>query len=319
MKILEFIRRFKDEFACRDHFKEERLKQGITCKVCRVKTKHYWLAGVEKFQCSICRSRTNLKSGTMLQNTHMPFHTWYTVIHLMTTSKKPFSTLEMQRQIGCNRYETVWNMMMKIRNSMGKRDGKYMLEGEIEMDEGFFEAVTLSDSVQTEMINNNDYTVEKTLKRGRGSQRQAKVLVQVESRSTMQEKPHDKNRVMGFAKMTVINDASSNSINYEVVKGVEKGTIINTDKWAGYKSLGELGMIHNAQEVKGKDAMKKLPWVHTVIANAKRQLLGVHHSIRLKYVQAYLNEFVYKLNRRNFTFRDNFDGLITAAAATTWY
>lgn len=313
MNILAFLDRFKDEETCRNHFRDERLRQGITCKECGQKTKHYWLESVNKFQCTICRSRTNLKAGTMLHKSKMPIRTWFMIVHFMTTIKKPFSALEMQRQLGTKRYEPIWLMMLKVRHSMGKRDEKYTLKGEIEMDEGFFEAVTLNDDTQTEMINNGE------LKRGRGSQKQGKVLVMVESRSTNQEKSHDKNRVMGFAKMVIIDNTSSKSINYEVEKGVSKGTVINTDKWQGYSSLNKIGMDHKPEVVKGKDAMKKLPWVHTVIANAKRQFLGVHHSIGMKYLQGYLNEFVYKLNRRNFTYRDNFDGLITAAVATTWF
>lgn len=314
MNILEFVNRFKDEQSCKDHFRDERLKQGITCKFCEVKTKHYWLKSVEKFQCSKCRSRTNLRAGTMLEKTKMPIQLWFMIVHFMTTTKKPFSALEMQRQMGRNRYEPVWYMMHKIRRSMGKRDGKYMLKGEIEMDEGFFEAVTLCDKEQTAMINNTE------LKRGRGSQKQGKVLVMVESISTKQEKPNNKNRIMGFAKMVTIDDASSKTINYEVNKHIEKSTKINTDNWKGYSSLvKKVGMIHKPKTTKPKDAMKHLPWVHTIIANAKRQFLGTHHSIGMGYLQNYLNEFIYKLNRRNFTIRDNFDGLITAGASTTWH
>lgn len=64
--------------------------------------------------------------------------------------------------------------------------------------------------------------------------------------------------------------------------------------------------------------MEKLPWVHTMISNSKKMLLGVHHSVGEKYLQNYLNEFCYKLNRRNFEYRDNFDGLLLVCGGTTW-
>lgn len=313
MNILEFTTKFKDEESCIEHLKNERLKQGITCKYCEHKTKHYWLKRVKKFQCSKCRSRTNLKSGTIMQDSNLPVQTWFMIIHFMTTIKKPFSALEMQKQLGRKRYEPIWYLMLKVRAAMGKRDNQYILKGEIEMDEGFFETVTLCDKEQTEIINGGE------IKRGRGSQKQEKVLVMVESRSTNQEKPHNKNRVMGYVKMQSIDDASSKTINYVVGKNVKKGTIINTDNWKGYSSLEtKVGMIHKPKTTKPKDAMKHLPWNHTIIANCKRQLLGVHHSVNKKYIQGYLNEFCYKINRRNFTFRDNFDGLITAAVSMTW-
>ena len=43
-----------------------------------------------------------------------------------------------------------------------------------------------------------------------------------------------------------------------------------------------------------------LKWVHITISNAKRNFVGTYHKIKKKYLQLYLNEFVYKLNRRYF-------------------
>ena len=57
---------------------------------------------------------------------------------------------------------------------------------------------------------------------------------------------------------------------------------------------------HIARQVKPKEAGKVLPWVHTMISNAKRTLLGAHHMVLKKYVQNYLDEFCYKVNRRYF-------------------
>jgi len=322
MNILEFTDKFKDEAACKEHFKNERLKQGIVCKCCQKVTKHYWLKGVEKFQCAnkidgkYCNSRTNLKAGTLFEHTKLNFRTAYMIVHLMTSIKKSFSALEMQRQVGKNNYESIWYFMHKVRRAMGKRDSLYSLGGEgrtIELDEGHFTVVTLNDKEQTDIINDVE------LKRGRGSQKQAKVLVMVESEATNQNKKYDKNRVMGFVKMITIDDASSKTINYEVRKSVVKRTTIISDNWRGYASLeSKADVIHKPETTKPKQASKKLPWVHCQISNAKKIFLGTHHSVGIGFIQNYCNEFTYKLNRRNFK-RDRFDGLIKAAASTTWY
>ncbi len=63
--------------------------------------------------------------------------------------------------------------------------------------------------------------------------------------------------------------------------------------------------------VKPTDAGKVLPWVHTMISNAKRTLLGAHHMVSKKYVQNYLDEFCYKVNRRYFG-EELFDRLLIA-------
>jgi hypothetical protein len=61
-----------------------------------------------------------------------------------------------------------------------------------------------------------------------------------------------------------------------------------------------------------------LKWVHIIIANAKRALLGIYHKIKGKYLQLYLDEFCYKLNRRYFK-TNVFDRLTCAVAKSYWY
>ncbi len=77
----------------------------------------------------------------------------------MNFSKKGISATELQRQLGHSRYETVWVMMHKIREAMGKRDDLYGFSGMVEFDEAYFETETREKDKQN-------------LKRGRGSQRQ---------------------------------------------------------------------------------------------------------------------------------------------------
>ncbi len=304
MNLLEFTQKFPDEQSCINHLKEQRLKQGITCKKCETITKHYWLNSVNKFQCSVCRSRTNIKSGTIMEKSQLPIRIWFITIHLMTSTKKSFSALELQRQLGLKFYEPVWYMMLKIRTIMGKRDSLYKLDGNIEVDEGFFESVKPKSK--------------KPLKRGRGSQKQTPVLVMTESEPINHNLKHKKKRVLGYVKMIVMDDLSSEGINYELKKSVDKSSTLTTDGWRGYNNVTDVVNKHKKMRVKPKDSMKKLPWVHTIISNVKRGLLGVHHSINHKYLQLYLNEFCYKLNRRNFEYRDSFDGLLIAGISHKW-
>jgi len=89
----------------------------------------------------------------------LPYRYWFIVMHLLTTTKKSFSALELQRQLGHKYYEPIWAMLHKLRAVMGKRDSKYQLDQIIELDEGFFRAPE-TDKEKDE----ND-----TPKRGRGS------------------------------------------------------------------------------------------------------------------------------------------------------
>ena len=306
MDIFEFVKRFSTEAACEEYLREKRTEEGIVCSNCH-QSHHYWLASSKQWKCVNCGKRTTLTAGTMMESSNMPLTTWFRVIHLMTMTKKAFSALEMQKQTGSKFYELIWSMMQKIRITMGKRDARYKLQGDIEIDDAFFEIVDLSEKV-------NEY-----LKRGRGSKKQAKVLVMVESKpNPKQTNPHKKDRILGFAKMIVMDDLSGTGINYTVSQSISPSSIVISDGYRGYSGLNEIVEQHNAMVVPQKEAHIKLPWVHTVIANSKRNLLGVHHSIGKEFLQNYLNEFTYKLNRRTFK-SDLFDRMIVAGAHDTWY
>lgn len=313
MNLLNFNERFPDEESCIGYLKLKCEEEGIVCPVCHT-SNHYWLQTGQFWQCKEDRTKINLKAGTLMERTHLPLRMWFIVIHLMTSTKKAFSALEMQRQTGHKFYEPIWYMMQKIRKSMGKRDARYKLQGDIEIDDAFYEIVDLPEK---DLL--GEEIIEEALKRGRGSRRQAKVLVMVESRpNPLQRNPHKKNRIMGFAKMIVMDELNNVGINYEVRNAISPSSIVISDGYRGYSALSEVVAEHNAMVVPKKEAHIKLPWVHAVIANSKREFLGIHHSIGKDFLQNYLYEFTYKLNRRTFE-SDLFDRMIVAGAHDTWY
>jgi len=322
MNLFDFNDRFPDEAACEAYLRLKREEEGIVCSKCH-QSKHYWLESMKMWKCANCGTRENLKAGTMMEQTKVSLKIWFQVIHLMTSTKKAFSALEMQRQVGTKFYEPIWYMMQKIRLTMGKRDARYKLQGDIEIDDAFFETVDLPKEMLlggeiTEMAIEN-FARGGSLTRGRGSERQSKVLVMVESKpNPKQQNPHKKDRILGFAKMIVMDDLSGTGINYTVKESISPSSIVISDGYKGFSGLGEIVEQHNAMVVPQKEAHIKLPWVHAVISNAKRNLLGVHHSIGKGFLQNYLNEFVYKLNRRTFE-SDLFDRMIVAGAHDTWY
>jgi len=305
MKIFEFNEWYKDEQSCRKAFKEKREKEGITCIKCGNKT-HYWKKNREEWECKKCHHRTTLRSGTVMQSSKLPFRYWFVAMHLLTSTKKSFSAKEIQRQLGHKRYQPIWEMLHKIRCVMGLRDAEYNLASEVELDEGFFETVT------------PDRNKEKPIKRGRGSQKQTTVLVSAESLPVEDEKLSGKyknDKKLGFVKMKVIDSLKKDAMTVAVKKQIEEGTIINTDGSNSYNGLKN-AFEHRPQVSDKKNRAKMLPWVHTAISNAKKLLLDVHHRIDDDFLQCYLDEFCYKLNRRYFD--DIFDRLLVAAVSHRW-
>ncbi len=82
------------------------------------------------------------------------------------------------------------------------------------------------------------------------------------------------------------------------------GTRVITDGWQGYRGLEKLGYVHDrrsqrAARARGEDPGKLLPAVHRVASLAKRWLLGTHQgSVDDAHLASYLNEFVFRFNRR---------------------
>jgi len=141
MKLLEFYKHYPDEQSCRDAFKNKREQEGIRCKKCG-NTAHYWKKNREEWECKKCSYRTRLRAGTVMHSSKLPFLYWFIAMHMITSTKKSISAKELQRQLGHKRYEPIWAMLHKLRLVMGYRDSNYTLEGEVELDEGFFETVS---------------------------------------------------------------------------------------------------------------------------------------------------------------------------------
>lgn len=304
MKLHEFLGHYGSESACRAAFKANRKMVGVTCKKCESKD-HYWLATREQFKCKSCGFRTGLRSGTALEASKLPYTYWFTAMFLMTMTKKSISACDMQRILGHKRYEPIWLMMHKLRRVMGNRDDAHLLSGTVELDEGFFETV-------------NVHGADEKLKSGRGSQRQSKVLVMAESEKVDNPKKHKKSRRCGFFKMRVMTNLDSDSIIYEVESAVSCAANVITDGYPSYNSLKDVVAKHTQLKVPAKEAEKMLPWVHTAIANSKRVLLSAYHRIDGHYLQNYLDEFCYRLNRRYFGSM-MFNRLLLAASSAVWY
>ncbi|MDY3857648.1 MAG: IS1595 family transposase [Muribaculaceae bacterium] len=197
-------------------------------------------------------------------------------MHLIISTKKSFSAAELQRQLGIACYQTVWEMLHKIRNVMGQRDSKYKLYGAIELDDAFF-TISVDEDEKTE-----------PLKRGRGSQRKAKVLVIAESQPSEKIDNRKKvQKIVNHIKMIVIDNLTAPTFNAEVVKWINSNAELTTDDSKSYLGFKELVKSHTSQVVEPKNISKVLPWVHIVISNAKS-----------------VDEFLKFPNRRNYVYVD---------------
>jgi hypothetical protein len=298
MDIFSFGVQFKDEHSCRMHFKEQRDKEGVICHRCKG-TDHYWLKNKWSYQCKACKSRISLRSGTIMQSSKLSFLTWYKTILLMSTTKKGFSSKEIQRQLGQKRYEPVWAMVHKLRKAMGERDDRYTLQGMIEADEGYF-AIETTDKGQPQ-------------KAGRGSTTKSTVMVMAESTVLEDVETGKVDKHVGYFKAKVLADHKSLNTDLTLKEAIDADkSVVFTDDSTSYVNIADYVELHISEKSSEQTTKETLKWVHIAISNAKRNFVGTYHKIKAKYLQLYLNEFIYKLNRRYFGTRI-FDRLVIAS------
>lgn len=193
------------------------------------------------------------------------------------------SALGLQRQLGIGSYETCWAMLHKLRLAMVD-PGRDKLSGVVEVDETFIGGLRRDGRPG----------------RSRGGADDTKVLVAVAvERFT---NPRRGIPALGRARMQIIPDASGRSLIEFIADAVEPGSVIYTDGWAGYNAVSRSGYehvpirFHNS----GMEAHDELPGVHRVASLTKRWLLGTHQGgIQKKHLPYYLDEFVFRFNRRS--------------------
>jgi transposase-like protein len=282
MNLLAFLDKFPDEQACIDHLIALRYPDGFVCKHCG--HKHgYYLNARRSFQCAACKKQLCVTANTVFHGSKIPLREWFLLMHLLSTSKKGMSALGLQRQLPHHDYTTILRMLSKLKQVMSKREGRYMLIGEVEVDEAFFGGCLPGG------------------KRGKGSENKKKVLV-------MTSVDSDKDRPQ-YVRFKVVDNLKGDTLKGEIQKTIATESTVVTDGYTGYNGLNEAGYEHVAfSNLSGKDNQVYLPWVHIMISNAKRFILGTHHSVQ--YLQSYLDAFSWRFNRR---FSNLFERLLHAS------
>ena len=270
-----------------------------------------------------------------MEHSKLSLRTWFYTMHLMTSIKQVLSAKEVQYQLGIDRYPPVWLMMMKQRSIMGKRDAIYQLSREVELDEAFF-PIRTPEEAKGEPI-----------KRGAGSQQQAKVLVIVESKpvddilmeymsentakamekaSKLAGKARRQSvaKVVHYIMMFVLDNLSAPVIDKIMQQHIGKDTIVVTDGSPSHINFKDYFKKHVPYVEYDIDKVVKtnLPWVHIVTDRCRDGIAAIHGEVDRQFLQLYLNEFCWKFNRR--FFRDStdpkydlFDRLVKIAACYT--
>lgn len=282
--LLEFQRTFPDEAACAAHLERLRWPDGFVCPRCQAAREPYRMRNRPAvLRCRACQADARLTAGTVMHRTKTPLLVWFWGAYLATTHTPGLSAVQFQRQLGIKRYETAFQVLHRLRAAMVRpRRDKIGSDGwHVEVDE--------------------TYVGGRTRGEGRGNTRKVLVAGAVEVR--LLDKPRrggERHLYAGRLRLARVPDRGASSLTKFVQSSVGEGTNVVTDAWTGYDGLSGLGYEHHPITIKGDQTKtdESLPMIHLVFANLKSWLQGTHHGVSSRHLPAYLNEFVFRFNRR---------------------
>jgi hypothetical protein len=264
----EFDRRFCNEDACFEYLFSMRWPNGFQCSVCD--HDKYWKSRRGLYICRICEHQHSVTAGTIFHGTRKPLLDWFSAIWWFSTQKTSISAVNLQDQLSLGSYHTAWQWLQKLR-ACTVVPGREKLKGTVEADE-----VVIGG--------------EQSGKRGRGAEHKTLVAFAVEREG----------KKLGRLRMEIIGDGSAKSLNSFVLANVAFGSTLKTDGWRGYNNLESLGYRHERTvQSKTDDKDSVVPGVHLTASLLKRWILGTFQGrFDPRFLQRYLDEFVFRFNRR---------------------
>ena len=285
-----FDARFPDDVACARHMAEQRWPGGFRCPACEASG---WELKAKRFtwECSECHRQTSVTAGTVMHRSKVGLRKWFELIHLVTSHSNGISAEQAQAQLGLGSYGTAWLMLQKLRRAMVDPD-RTKLQGIVEVDETTVPYRTALDPVAG----------------GQGRSPVGKLAIVVAVELDEEERPQ---RI----RAAPIADYTAETLGAFVRANVADHAVLRTDGAPSYRALanGPEDYRHVPKVVGTMAAHVLLKWVHRVISNAKRWFTGTFHGVRKPHLQRYLDEYVFRWNRRR-SFSSAFTRLVQLSA-----
>jgi transposase-like protein len=230
-----------------------------------------------RLMCKDCRHQSTVTAGTIFDKTRTPLRVWFAAAWYLMNQKQGVSALGLKRVLGLGSYQTAWMILHRFRCAM-VRAGRERLQGIVEVDEAF---IAITDR-------------ENPLPARRRKNSTDKILIGV-AVEILQPK--------GFGRIRLrrLPNDSKEHVRQFIQDSVEPGALVRTDGSGSYAKLDEIGHPHQRHVMYDSDipAHVSMAGVHRVASLLKRWILGTYHgSIQPAHLDAYLDEFVFRFNRR---------------------
>jgi transposase-like protein len=281
LTVAQFDKHFPDEEACCAYLVGKRWPKGVRCPRCNAENVTELKGNPWHWQCYECAPQTSYRfshiTGTIFENTNKPLKDWFRVVHLMLTSKKGMSALQIYRFMGFGSYKTAWGMCHKVRVALMQDIDQ--LGGIVEVDETFVGGLAKNKHKD---------------KRGKGGGTGGVGSGKIPVVGAVKRK--------GNVIARVIENVQADTLVEFVRKAVShKVSLLCTDQWKGYRKLDKEYPHATIDHSKGQYVIGV---IHTQTIEGfwsifKRGVMGTFHKVSRKYMPLYVAEFQFRYNHRH--------------------
>lgn len=271
---------FHDEDAAREHIEASRWGGEPVCPHCG-STRVRRMEGKTQagmFLCNDCRDKFTVRTGTLMERSHVPLHKWLLATHLMAASKKGMSAKQMERMLGVT-YKTAWFLCHRIREAMKDTDSTPLggLGQTVEADETY-----VGGKVRNRHKN-------KRTGSGHGLHIKQPVVSLLERGGRV--------RSFHIAKVT------GPKLREVLVTNVSRDSWLMTDEHGGYKKVGKEyvghGTVSHSTGEYGRHGVFHTNTVENFFSIFKRGVIGTYHHLSEAHLHRYTVEFDFRYNTRN--------------------
>jgi len=285
--VLEFMREFPDDAACLDYLWRSRYSpdgEHAHCPRCdkerrfkryenKTRSRHVW-------KCTSCTQELSPTAGTIFHKSSTSLHLWFYAMWIMTSTRCGVSAKQLERELGVT-YKTAWRMFNLIRNKlMAQDEAGPTLSGDVELDESFV-----------------------------GGKPRESYRREVAAKGwNMQTAYWDRKAVVfgavergGKIRASVVPNSRGKTLHAKINESVLPESMIYTDDFKAYRQLGKKGYQHRINHsariyVDGDVHTQTIEGFFGLFKNGVR---GAYHSVSQKWLQGYVNEYVWRYNHRD--------------------
>ena len=292
--LTEFYRDFPDDEACLVWLWNTRyaIDGGDTafcerCEQVRVFKRYTAKQQRQDWTCTGCGLHVHPTAGTIFHKSSTSLHLWFYAMYLMTSTRAGISAKQLERELGVT-YKTAYRIFKLIRTELMSQDDEEPLSGEVEMDEMYVGG----------KLRQSDRAAYEFLPEGYQRRQTAQWIADQKKTPVFGMVERDGGRIRAM----VVPDAKTVTLIPKVTENVKPGTVVYTDDAKVYRNLPVSGFEHHSINHSARVYVSGETHTQTIEgfwSQVKRGIWGVHHNVSRKYLQMYLNEYVWRFNRRN--------------------